>query len=344
MTSDIFTPDEKAILEPLNIKQIITRHPELVIKAHETANSYVDMLVSLGVSPTNTSARKNIKEFLEQRDLKPLQYRLYQATGSYSQNRSLTKEEVLKRFVADSKHLGTSLRQWVIRYNLLPYQCSTVGCLLANPKNLNWNGKPLTLDLDHIDGNNTNNQLSNLRWLCPNCHSQTETYKGKNRRLKDKPVLEKELAARRAAFEALPNANSLWEEMKNTTYSSVARKYGVTVHDLKVKLLEFKGEDSMVNHIQTMIQRKFAFKTVENHLTSNGGMPAGTTVKRYVSSSGITRTVKADYPPDDELLARIKTEGYEALSRELGVSGNAIRKYITHRLGYTPKRVKKSEQ
>lgn len=44
-----------------------------------------------------------------------------------------------------------------------------------------WNGRPLTLEVDHIDGNNRNHQLSNLRYLCPNCHSQTSTWKGKNK-------------------------------------------------------------------------------------------------------------------------------------------------------------------
>ena len=39
-----------------------------------------------------------------------------------------------------------------------------------------WNNKPLMLQLDHIDGNSDNNLISNLRLLCPNCHTQTETF------------------------------------------------------------------------------------------------------------------------------------------------------------------------
>ena len=39
-----------------------------------------------------------------------------------------------------------------------------------------WNDRPLTLQVDHIDGNRWNNQITNLRIICPNCHTQTETY------------------------------------------------------------------------------------------------------------------------------------------------------------------------
>lgn len=43
-----------------------------------------------------------------------------------------------------------------------------------------WLDQPIPLELDHIDGNSSNNNLDNLRLLCPNCHSFTDTYRGKN--------------------------------------------------------------------------------------------------------------------------------------------------------------------
>lgn len=45
-----------------------------------------------------------------------------------------------------------------------------------------WLGEPIPLELDHINGINNDNRIENLRLLCPNCHAQTSTYRGKNKR------------------------------------------------------------------------------------------------------------------------------------------------------------------
>lgn len=48
-------------------------------------------------------------------------------------------------------------------------------------KNISWNNLKIPLELDHIDGNPYNHNLENLRFLCPNCHAQTPTHRGKNK-------------------------------------------------------------------------------------------------------------------------------------------------------------------
>ena len=48
-----------------------------------------------------------------------------------------------------------------------------------------WNGIPLVLQLDHINGINNDNRIENLRFLCPNCHSQTTTFSGKHAKKTD---------------------------------------------------------------------------------------------------------------------------------------------------------------
>jgi Zn finger protein HypA/HybF involved in hydrogenase expression len=53
------------------------------------------------------------------------------------------------------------------------YRCEVCGIT-------DWMGKPINLELDHVDGNADNNSSENLRLICPNCHSQTATYKGAN--------------------------------------------------------------------------------------------------------------------------------------------------------------------
>lgn len=85
----------------------------------------------------------------------------------------VTPEMLLKD---NCKHTRTVLRRCILKYNLLPYKCDICGTT-------EWNGKTLSLELDHINGKNNDNRLENLRFLCPNCHSQTTTYGSRNQQI-----------------------------------------------------------------------------------------------------------------------------------------------------------------
>ena len=86
---------------------------------------------------------------------------------------NIKKEDILKE---NCKHQRTVLRRYVIKNNLIPYKCAICGCT-------EWQGKTLSLELDHINGINNDNRLENLRFLCPNCHSQTSTYGSRNQQI-----------------------------------------------------------------------------------------------------------------------------------------------------------------
>lgn len=79
-----------------------------------------------------------------------------------------------KAFVEKSLMQTCNIRRKILKYNLLPYKCSICGIS-------DWLCQELSFHLDHINGINNDHRLENLRFLCPNCHSQTETYCGKNK-------------------------------------------------------------------------------------------------------------------------------------------------------------------
>lgn len=82
-----------------------------------------------------------------------------------------TYEEI---FCKDSVVSQNCLRNSIKKYNAIPYVCAKCGCTGE------WQDGIISLEIHHEDGNNHNNTIENLEYLCPNCHALTETYRGKN--------------------------------------------------------------------------------------------------------------------------------------------------------------------
>lgn len=134
----------------------------------QLSTSYKDLAQKLGY----TAFSSDLKYFLENK--------FSDFDTSHFKIRTQEKERVVRTeanvFVEDSTATQKTLRTWYRKGNYTPYQCSI--CHLEPI----WQGKPLTLILDHINGINNDDRLENLRWVCPNCNQQLETTNGKNRK------------------------------------------------------------------------------------------------------------------------------------------------------------------
>jgi 5-methylcytosine-specific restriction endonuclease McrA len=93
--------------------------------------------------------------------------------GSNRGKRFLPKKTDDQFFCENGTTNRSSIKKRIIRNNLIPYECESCGL-----KNI-WNNKKISLQLEHKNGIPNDNRLSNLCFLCPNCHSQTDTYAGK---------------------------------------------------------------------------------------------------------------------------------------------------------------------
>lgn len=178
---------------------------------------------------------------------------------------TLTAEQLL---VKNCKHTRHQLRSFIIRNNLLTYKCSICGAL-------KWNGKTLSLELDHINGINDDNRLENLRFLCPNCHSQTTTYGSRNsQRNESKYEITEEL--RKLVEETYKKYNSI----KNTSAKLGIRRCVVS------KIVSESG--------QIHLNQRYVIRYDENHGE----------LKRYGS---LVETAKDLIEHDEVKTKRVKT-------------------------------------
>jgi len=93
----------------------------------------------------------------------------------------MTLEKFLELIKGNSKIKRHSLKIYLLRFNLKEYKC------FICENDGYWNNQKLSLQLDHINGNSNDHRLDNIRFLCPNCHSQTDNFAGKKRKISREP-------------------------------------------------------------------------------------------------------------------------------------------------------------
>lgn len=141
-------------------------------EAVKTSYSIREVLKKLGLVP----AGGNYKEFHKKVSLWGVDTSHFTGQG-HNKGKSYyrPRKALVDVLVENSTYTTTStLRKRLIKEGYLEDKCSSCGID-------SWLGESITLHLDHINGTNNDNRIENLRLLCPNCHSQTPTYCGKNR-------------------------------------------------------------------------------------------------------------------------------------------------------------------
>jgi Zn finger protein HypA/HybF involved in hydrogenase expression len=133
------------------------------------ANSYSDCLRAVGLTTKGGSSTDILKRRIAELNCSVEHF----GKKTQSPNARYTLDEIL---IENSTYANISrLKSRLINEERLEYKCALCG------NTGEWQGQKLTLQLDHINGKNNDHRIENLRFLCPNCHSITETYAGKNK-------------------------------------------------------------------------------------------------------------------------------------------------------------------
>lgn len=140
---------------------------ESVVRAYvQGAKSKAEILRRIGACPTGAGMR-TLEKYAALYNLE---------LPVYDRKLHGTKQIPLAEILV----LGSTYQSVKLKARLLSEDLIVNRCLLCRQWPV-WNGEPLVLQLDHINGDTTDNRIENLRLLCPNCHTQTKTWGRKGR-------------------------------------------------------------------------------------------------------------------------------------------------------------------
>lgn len=144
---------------------------EQFVELIKNSSNIAEVLFKLGYTVKGNSwGYSQIKQRMVDLNLNKKDFKGKSALVMGTKQKEISADKLLR---VNCKHARNVLRRCIVKNNLLLYKCAICGLS-------EWNGKTLSLELDHINGINNDNRLENLRFLCPNCHSQTCTYGSRN--------------------------------------------------------------------------------------------------------------------------------------------------------------------
>lgn len=157
--------------EPLAHLLHLVLHPRRVAEAVQNAESVAGTCRNLGLDPIHH--RRRVEGAIGRLGLDTSHF-----TGQrWAKGKTVRRREPrpLEEILQVGPRLASSsdLRRRLLAEGLRQHRCE--GCELSE-----WAGRPIPLELDHVNGDRHDNRLENLRVLCPNCHALTPTYRGRN--------------------------------------------------------------------------------------------------------------------------------------------------------------------
>ena len=141
-----------------------------LLNAVNSSTSYTQVLKKLGYKLSGGNVWRRIKE-----EVNTLKLDTSHFNSGRDKLKIFTLDEIL---VENSTYTNIYyLKIRLVSEKILEYRCDKCG------NGGEWNNKILMLQLDHINGIRNDHRKENLRFLCPNCHSQTETFSGRNKKV-----------------------------------------------------------------------------------------------------------------------------------------------------------------